>query len=106
MLFFIRSFHSNLCKNYRKNIHWNSYDYKKFNLNNEYSNFIVSATNCLLVISLIWGVEQHNLKTKIIMDHHQKINELLLNCIEKDNKNIKNKLEFDLNDFSDNSREK
>ena len=95
MHLFIRSFHSHLFKNYRKSIHWNSYDYKKFNLNNEYSNFIVSATNCLLVISLIWGVEQYNLKTKIIMDYQEKINELLLNCIEKDTKIIKNKFEFD-----------
>ena len=80
-------------KNYR-NIHWNSYDYSKFNLKNEYSNFIISGTNCILVISLLWGLEQNYQKNKIMIEHQIQLNEILIACIKYQKINLDNPLPY------------
>ena len=76
-------------KNYR-NIHWDSYDYNKFNLKNEYSNFIISATNCILVINFIWVYELNFEKNKMILEHQIQLDEILIACIKYKKINLYN----------------
>ena len=68
--------------NYNKKIHWNSYDYSKFCLKSEYANFIVSTTNCILILSLLFGLEQYSQKNKIINTREYQINDVLIRCLK------------------------
>ncbi len=44
----------------------------------DWFNFITTSTNCVIVTSILWGVESYNDKLKMIEDTNIKISELLI----------------------------
>ena len=51
----------------------------------EYTQFVVTGTNCLLVVSMLGFLEQYNEKIKIIDECNRNLNALLANCVSKPN---------------------
>ena len=58
------------------------------NKHNEYIQFAISGTNCLLVVSILGYYEQYNEKMKIIDSCNTKLSFIISNCISINNKNI------------------
>ncbi len=67
----------------KKKIHWNSYDWKRFDYNKEFNTFILSATNCILVISICWGFEQYFQNIKLIQKLQTDRSEILYECLKR-----------------------
>ena len=44
----------------------------------EWVNFILSATNCVIVSSILWGFESYKEKIKLIEDTNRKINDMMI----------------------------
>lgn len=61
----------------RRHLNHDFNPYKKESPNtNECANFLLSSTNCIIIISILWGFESYNEKMKLIEDTNNKINEL------------------------------
>ena len=58
------------------------------NKQNEYIQFAISGTNCLLVVSILGFYEQYNEKMKIVDSCNTKLSFIISNCLTGNNKNV------------------
>ena len=49
---------------------------KKYPTSQDWFNFIISSTNCVIIASILWGFESYNEKLKMIEDTNYKITEI------------------------------
>ena len=62
-----------------RNIHF-KHDGNEYPPKMDYINFGLSCYNCILVLSVLWGVESYNEKLKAINRSQCEINELFIQC--------------------------
>ena len=65
---------------------------------NEYVQFAISGTNCLLIVSILGFMEQYNEKIKIINKCNNSLNLLLNECNNNNNNKPKKNLILNLDD--------
>ena len=72
----------------------------------EYTQFAISGTNCLLIVSILGYLEQYKEKMKLIDECNDKINSIYFHCIslEKVVKDIENNSNFSVKNIEHNSK--
>tara|TARA_B100000963_G_C22622941_1_gene670854 strand:- start:1385 stop:1654 length:270 start_codon:yes stop_codon:yes gene_type:complete len=55
-------------------------DHKNYPPELDYLNFAVSCYNCVLVIAVLWGIESHNEKVKVLNESTMQLSDLFIEC--------------------------